>query len=96
MTRFRPPAYTGAPMAANEEQHDQWSGMGTGWAITSTMIGGIAHPRAAGATCSTGCSGSRHVFLPIGFILGGAAGVYIVWLRYGRGEGDEHLNLSAS
>ena len=46
-------------MAANEQQHDQWSGMGTGWAITSTMIGGIAHPRAAGATCSTGCSGSR-------------------------------------
>mgnify|MGYP001495002814 CR=1 FL=1 len=28
-------------MAANEQRNDQWSGMGTGWAITSTMIGGI-------------------------------------------------------
>ena len=45
----------------------------------------------------SGCSGYlldrlfgiEDVFLPIGFILGGAAGVYIIWLRYGRGEGDE-------
>jgi hypothetical protein len=29
------------------------------------------------------------VFLPIGIIVGGAGGVYIVYLRYGRGSGGE-------
>jgi hypothetical protein len=29
------------------------------------------------------------VFLPIGIVLGGAGGVYIVYLRYGRGSSDE-------
>jgi F0F1-type ATP synthase assembly protein I len=88
LTRFRPPAYTGAPMAAHEQQDDRWSGMGTGWAITSTMIGGILGLGLFGSLLDR-LFGIEHVFLPIGFILGGAAGVYIIWLRYGRGEGDE-------
>ena len=75
-------------MAANEEQHDQWSGMGTGWAITSTMIGGILTLGLLGLLLDR-LFGIEDVFLPIGFILGGGAGVYIIWLRYGRGEGDE-------
>jgi F0F1-type ATP synthase assembly protein I len=34
-------------------------------------------------------AGLHQVFLPIGIILGGAGGVYIVYLRYGRGNGGE-------
>lgn len=75
-------------MAAHEQQDDRWSGMGTGWAITSTMIGGIVTLGLFGFLLDR-LFGIEHVFLPIGFILGGAAGVYIIWLRYGRGEGDE-------
>jgi len=75
-------------MAAHEQQDDRWSGMGTGWAITSTMIGGIVTLGLFGYLLDR-LFGIEHVFLPIGFILGGAAGVYIIWLRYGRGEGDE-------
>lgn len=33
--------------------------------------------------------GIHKVFLPIGIVLGGAGGVYIVYLRYGRGSSDE-------
>ena len=32
--------------------------------------------------------GIGHVFLPIGFIVGGGLGTYIIWLRYGKGEDD--------
>lgn len=87
MTASEPAAYTGAPMAANEERNDRWSGMGTGWSITSTMIGGIATVGGLGYLVDR-LLGLEKVFLPIGFIVGGAFGVYIIWLRYGRGEGD--------
>jgi ATP synthase protein I len=74
-------------MTANEQPSDRWSGMGTGWAITSTMIGGIVTIGMLGFLVDR-LLGIERVFLPIGFVLGGAAGVYIIWLRYGRGEGD--------
>ena len=87
LTRFRRPAYTAPPMAANDQRSDRWSGMGTGWSITSTMIGGIATLGALGFLLDR-LLGIGDVFLPIGFVLGGGLGVYIIWLRYGRGEGD--------
>jgi len=74
-------------MAANDQRDDRWSGMGTGWSITSTMIGGIATLGVVGYLLDL-LFGIEHVFLPIGFVLGGGLGVYIIWLRYGRGEGD--------
>jgi F0F1-type ATP synthase assembly protein I len=33
--------------------------------------------------------GTNHVFLGIGIVLGGAAGVYIVYLRYGKDDRDD-------
>jgi ATP synthase protein I len=88
LTRFRRPAYTGAPMAANDQRDDRWSGMGTGWSITSTMIGGIATCGLLGYLLDL-LFGIERVFLPIGFVLGGGLGAYIIWLRYGREERDE-------
>ena len=76
-------------MATNEQQGERWSGMGTGWSITSTstMIGGIATIGALGFLIDR-LLGIGHVFLPIGFIAGGGFGTYIIWLRYGRGDDD--------
>jgi hypothetical protein len=62
--------------------------MGTGWAITSTMIGGIATLGLVGYLIDR-LFGIEHVFVAIGFVAGAAAGVYTIWLRYGRGEGGE-------
>jgi len=73
-------------MAANDPRSNRWSGMGTGWSITSTMIGGIATVGALGYLLDR-LFGIGPVFLPVGFIVGGALGVYIIWLQYGRGEG---------
>ncbi len=63
-----------------------WNGMGTGWTITSYMVGGIAVWGCLGFLIDR-LAGLEHVFLPIGFIVGAAASIYLVWLRYGKEQG---------
>jgi F0F1-type ATP synthase assembly protein I len=69
-------------------QDDAWSGLGTGWAIVSTLIAGMFALGAVGWLLDT-LVGTNHVFLGIGIVLGGAAGVYIVYLRYGKDDRDD-------
>jgi F0F1-type ATP synthase assembly protein I len=63
---------------------EAWSGMGIGWAITSTLVAGMVTIGGLGylldRVLDTGT-----VFTAIGFVLGAASGIYIVYLRYGRG-----------
>ena len=63
---------------------EAWSGMGTGWAITSTLVAGMVTVGGLGylldKVLDTGT-----VFTAIGFVLGAASGIYIVYLRYGKG-----------
>ena len=73
-------------MTTAPQRDDGWSGVGAGTSITSTMIGGIALCGGLGYLVDR-VLGIGNVFLPIGFVLGAVAGVYIIWLRYGRGEG---------
>jgi ATP synthase protein I len=69
-------------------QDDAWSGLGIGWAIVSTLIAGMLAWGLVGWVIDK-LVGTDHVFLAIGIVLGGAAGVYIVYLRYGKGDRDE-------
>ena len=69
-------------------QDDAWSGLGTGWAIVSTLIAGMLALGAVGWLLDT-LVGTNHVFLGIGIVRGGAAGVYIVYLRYGKDDRDD-------
>jgi F0F1-type ATP synthase assembly protein I len=73
-------------MAADQQRNDAWSGMGTGWAITSTMIGGILVWGGLGLLVDR-LLGTARVFMAIGMVLGAGGAVYLVYLRYGRGEG---------
>ena len=66
---------------------DAWSGMGVGWAITSTLIAGMLVMGAVGYLVDA-LFGTEQVFTGIGFVLGAALGVYAVYLRYGRGSDD--------
>ena len=63
---------------------DAWAGMGTGWAITSTLVAGIVAVGGLGylldLVLDTGSG-----FTAVGIVLGAASGIYIVYLRYGRG-----------
>jgi ATP synthase protein I len=63
---------------------EAWSGMGIGWAITSTLVAGMVTVGGLGYLLDR-VLGTGTVFTAIGFVLGAASGIYIVYLRYGRG-----------
>jgi len=62
--------------------------MGAGWAITATLVSGMAVCGGIGFLVDR-LAGTPHVFTAIGIVIGGLGGVYIVYLRYGRGDRDE-------
>lgn len=66
---------------------DAWSGIGIGWSVTATMIGGIAAWGGLGFLADQ-LLGTPRVFAALGMVLGAAGAIYVVYLRYGKGEGD--------
>jgi ATP synthase protein I len=72
-------------MASQDHIDNAWSGMGTGWSITSTLIGGMAAIGGLGFLADR-LLGTPHVFTGIGFVVGAAGGTYSIWLRYGKEE----------
>ena len=73
-------------MTSQDRGHDDaWSGMGTGWSITSTLIGGIATFGGLGFLVDR-MLGTTHVFTGLGFVFGAIGANYAVWLRYGKEE----------
>jgi len=62
--------------------------MGTGWAITSTMIAGMLTLGMLGWLVDW-LAGTGPVFASIGIIGGAIAGIYLVYLRYGRSDGGK-------
>jgi len=67
---------------------DAWSGLGIGWAIVSTLIAGMLALGLVGWLIDK-FAGTDHVFFAVGIVLGGAGGVYSVYLRYGKDDRDD-------
>jgi hypothetical protein len=74
-------------MTHSDRRDDAWAGMAVGWAVTGTMVGGIAAWGGIGYVADR-LLGTPKVFTTIGFVVGAVGAVIVVWLRYGRGEGD--------
>jgi ATP synthase protein I len=74
-------------MGADREQPTSWSGMGTGWAITSTLVGGLAAWGGIGYIVDR-LAHTQPVFTAIGFMVGAVGGIYLVWLQHGKDTGD--------
>ena len=68
---------------------DAWSGLGTGWAIVSTLIAGMLSLGLVGWLIDKLAGTTNDVFLAVGIVLGGAGGVYSVYLRYGKDDRDD-------
>jgi hypothetical protein len=60
--------------------------MGTGWTITSMILGGMLAWGGIGYGIDW-LAGTPNIFTAIGFVLGGGGGIYLVYLRYGRERG---------
>ena len=89
LTLFYATAYTArALMTTDQHRDDAWSGLGTGWAIVSILIAGMLVLGGIGFLVDL-LAGTNHVFLGIGIVLGGAGGIYIVYLEYGKEDRDE-------
>ncbi|MCI0632706.1 MAG: AtpZ/AtpI family protein [Actinobacteria bacterium] len=72
---------------AGSSRDGAWAGFGTGWTITSTLLAGIAVWGGIGYLVDRLAGTS--VFVAVGIVLGAAAGIYIVYLRYGKRGRDD-------
>ena len=68
-------------------RRDGWSGFGTGWAATGTLLAGILTWGGIGWLIDR-LAGSDQLFLAIGLIVGAGGGIYLVHVRYGRDQGS--------
>jgi F0F1-type ATP synthase assembly protein I len=59
--------------------------MGTGWAVVSTLIGGIVVGGGIGYLIDW-LVGTQDIFTGIGFVIGAAGGIYAIALTFGRGD----------
>ncbi len=74
------------PMPSPPANRDGWSGMGTGWAITSTMLAGMVVWGGIGFLLDR-LIWSQYVLTAVGLVVGAVLGTYLVYLRYGRENG---------
>ena len=87
MTRQIERGYTAAPMAGSGRD-GAWAGMGIGWAVVSTLIGGIVVWGGLGYLADRLFGINPRILTAVGIVLGAGAGIYLVYLRFGKGEGN--------
>lgn len=81
--RSAPADIIARPMARPVPSRTSWSGFGTAWSITTTLVAGIAVWGGIGFLLDK-LIWSRFVLTALGVVVGAGAGIYIVYLRYGR------------
>lgn len=79
--------YTSPPMAGSRRD-GAWAGMGIGWAITATMVGGIALWGGLGYLADRLLGITPRILTAVGMVLGAGGAIYLVYLRYGKGNGS--------
>jgi ATP synthase protein I len=67
--------------------NDAWSGFGTGWAATGTLLAGILVWGGIGWLVDR-LAGTDPLFLAIGMLVGAAGGIYLVYIRFGKDQDD--------
>ena len=65
-----------------------WAGMGIGWAVVSTLIGGIVVWGGLGSLADRLLGLNPRILTAVGIVLGAGAAIYLVYLRFGKGEGN--------
>jgi hypothetical protein len=66
-----------------------WEGYSAAWAIIGTLAAGIAVWGGLGYLADW-LLGFRGPFFTLGIVLGAAGGIYLVYLRYGKGDDGQH------
>jgi len=66
-----------------------WAGMGIGWAVTATLVGGILVWGSLGYLADRLLGINPRVLTAVGIVLGAAGAIFLVYLRFGKGEGND-------
>ncbi|MBI4260510.1 MAG: AtpZ/AtpI family protein [Actinobacteria bacterium] len=74
-------------MAGRTDRGGSWAAAGEAWAVIGTLAAGIVTWGAIGYLVDR-LAGFRWLFLPIGMVIGVAAAIYLVYVRYGRDDHD--------
>jgi hypothetical protein len=73
-------------MAGGPDPSSGWGGASTAWAITGTLLAGILVWGGVGYGLDR-LLGFEALLLPIGMVVGIAASIYLVYVRYGKDDG---------
>ena len=72
---------------AGSERDGAWAGMGIGWAVTATLVGGILVWGSLGYLADRLLGIEPRILTAVGIVLGAGLAIYLVYLRFGKGEG---------
>lgn len=82
------PIYSRGSMAGRPDPKDLWGGLNTGWTISAYLLSALLLWGGVGSLIDHLVHTGK-VFTAIGMLVGAAAGIYLIYLRYGR-EHDEN------
>lgn len=72
---------------AGSERDGAWAGMGIGWAVTATLVGGILVWGSLGYLADRLLGIEPRILTAVGIVLGAAGAIYLVYLRFGKEQG---------
>jgi ATP synthase protein I len=82
------PIYSPRSMGGRPNPSDMWGGMSTGVSISASLLSALIVWGGVGWLIDL-LAGTGKLFTAIGMIVGAAAGTYLIYLRYGKGNGGE-------
>ncbi len=74
-------------MTGRGRRDNAWAGLGVGWEVVATLVAGMLALGVIGYALDR-LAGTDHVMTGIGIVVGAGCGIYIVYLRFGKGDGD--------
>jgi ATP synthase protein I len=75
-------------MTGSPDPKDMWGGMSTGVTISATLLSALIVWGGIGWLIDY-LAGTGKVFTAIGMIVGAVAGVYLIYLKYGKEDGEK-------
>lgn len=75
-------------MSETPPPNASWNGIGTGWAISGTLLAGVLVYGGIGMLLDWWL-GTPKVFLAVGMVLGAGLGTYLVYIKHGKGKSGD-------
>ncbi len=74
-------------LGSRPDPKDMWGGMSTGITISATLLSALIVWGGIGYLIDR-LAGTPKVFTAIGMVVGAAAGIYLIYIKYGKGHDD--------